>query len=805
MTDPSKDALQRDADAVERATQLTTDSIRRLLEQQADEDNPLSILAIAEREDLIDEVSRIIPAGNVLSFVLSGIMTSRAREYHATGASPGKSHLNALFKGVSYMRNNMMYQLAFAGPATVLAGYNMLLQLAGAEPEEYLPDGVWQFYVEFGLREDAGRHQTETLAFSRAASAHQASEVDQLAAWLLAAQQFLHDYENLLNQVWEEFYRLIVIEETTGLTGLLRQWQLERPFAAPNAHTNLLDYRQQRFEAFCKHHLAQVSPQQWRQFSQQWYSPAKQDELGRRRRAYIRQLTIHRYLEPGEYSDERYPTPPESRSIAVVHNNNYFIVPLMPGDANTPKTDMRQQAAAILSYDGDSRAMVDTILVNAPRQHQMRLRAALSASQREHLERLRKASIIINWDVAPRDQPLTYIRTGRRGIGDHGLTVFRTDASTVFDFSHIFFDGPWAMATAEILTNEASKYLKLLADHPPQPIHTIKITPLDLQTNPKFLSVASKVNQKINYVSAEYSKPIAPLQQARQALKTRTNIRLTINDLLVLYRTIYGPYYHPSEALKRSLQQVASTQRGSVLVRAIYAMIEQRRNTNPSLFIPIDASRYDPKERLFPSVFRSPLMDFRTEHEQLLHLRDEAIKRKLFGSNRAAVDQFYQERQNYLGSLHAFSEVMQRYRDIATSGQSMGATAIRLIAGLPEAAQKIVDGIPGQLTVVNEAIKGEEVFSNVGQVVSNSSISRFSSAKDDNDKKVMVWGIMTDAQDTLHIALRDFRQPVLDLALEGHPQVAQTITLDFLIGYMEGLYTFVDQMQSLIMTDKRRG
>ncbi len=804
MTDPSPDALQRDANAVERATQLTTDSIRRLIEQQAGENNQLSLLSIAEREDLIDEVARIIPAGNVLSFVMSGIMSSRDREYHTSGASPGKSHLNALFKGLSFMRDNMMYQLAFAGPATVLAGYNMLLQLAGGDPEEYLPDGVWQFYVEFGLREDAARHQTETLAFQRLATQLQATETNQLAAWLLATQQLLRDYEDLLGLIWEEHARLEAIEEATGLTGLRRQWQLQRPFAAPDVNTNLVTYRQAQFEAFCKMHLSQVSQEQWRRFSQQWYLPVKQDELRRRQRAYMRQLSIHKYLEPGDYSDERYPIPPEDRSIAVVYNNNYFIVPVPPGQSPAIATLMWQQANAIIGYGGQSTAEVDRVLTQAPRQYQVRLRATLDPDRREQLERLRKASIIINWDAVHRDQPLTYIRTGRRGVGDHGLTIFRTNASTVFDFSHIFFDGPWAMATAEILTNEAMKSLALLAEKPPPTERNAAVAPLDLRATPKFYNAAGKISQNINYVSAEYSRPIELLQETRQILLKRTRIRLTINDLLVLYRTIYNPYYQQSDALKRTLERVAQSRRGAVLVRAVHSMIDGKRNTNPSLLIPIDASRYDPKERIFPSAFRSPLPDFREEHERLVALRSSAMQRKLFGSNRTSIEAFVSERQDYLGYLQAFSTVMQRYRDIATSGQSMSATAIRLIAGLPGAAQKVVDGIPGQLTVVNEAIKGEEVFSNVGQVVPNSSISRFSSAKDDNDKKVLVWGIMSDAHGKLHITLRDFRQPVLDLAKEGHSEVAQAVTQDFLRGYMEGLYAFADQIQLIMTTDKRR-
>lgn len=35
--------------------------------------------------------------------------------------------------------------------------------------------------------------------------------------------------------------------------------------------------------------------------------------------------------------------------------------------------------------------------------------------------------------------------------------------------------------------------------------------------------------------------------------------------------------------------------------------------------------------------------------------------------------------------------------------------------------------------------------------------SRFISAKDDNESKVLVWGIMTDDHEYMHLSIRDFR------------------------------------------------
>jgi hypothetical protein len=159
-------------------------------------------------------------------------------------------------------------------------------------------------------------------------------------------------------------------------------------------------------------------------------------------------------------------------------------------------------------------------------------------------------------------------------------------------------------------------------------------------------------------------------------------------------------------------------------------------------------------------------------------------------------------RGDYLRLLLVFGDVMRRYRSIAVDGQSMSTTAIRLIAGLPGSMQRLLDGLPGHFSFMNDAIKGEEVFSNVGRVSSGSSLSRFSSAKDDNDKKVLVWGIMTDDSDMLRVSLRDFRLPVLALAQFGYPDLSQLVTRDFLDSFLAGFNVFVREIGAVISSSK---
>lgn len=795
-----------DRDAIERATRLTTDSIRQLIEAHESSSDPaVSQISVAERNELIEEVSRIIPAGNVVNFVFSGIIHARGRETIEINAATGRSHMNALFKGLSMMRDNMFYQLAFAGPATILAGYNMLLQLAGADPAKYLPEGAWQFYVEFGLREDAAHHQNETIAFQNLIASFRRApdEAIQLSAWVLSVMSLIKDYEQLMALQWEELVRLEAIEETTGLTNLHREWQKVRPYSAPDLETNLVAYRQQRFEEFCNYYLSTVSESQWQAFSNSWFNPEIQDERGRQARAYVRQLSIYRNLIPGEYSDERYPIRPEDLHVGIIYKDNYYLIPIVNPETPEEITHVVQTVQNILRNKVEPLAEIDRVLVTTPRNVQLRVRGTLNREQQDAITRLHSAPIFINWDKANRNQPLTMIRNGRRGIGDHALTLFRTDSSMVFDFSHIFFDGPWAMAIAEMLTNEAMKYLHIGQNQSVAP-NPQAITPLNLKATTKFLRTISKYPQHITHISAEVSRPIEPLQQLRRVIQARTGLRITINDLLVLYRTIFNQYYQPSDALQKALKRIAKDKRSAVLARNIDNMISTKQTANPSLLIPIDATRYDPKERIFPSPFRSPLPNFRAEHETLLQLRQSASQRKLFGQNKNSIQQFLEERQRYVGYLQAFGELMQRYREIAVEGNSMGTMAIRLIAGLPEAMQQLMDEIPGNLSVVNEAIKGEEVFSNVGRVVQHSSIIRFASAKDDNDKKVLVWGIMTDDDNTLYITLRDFRPPVLDLVREGHEDIALLVTQDFLNAYMDGLYRFAEEMGDIISTSVKK-
>ncbi len=85
----------------------------------------------------------------------------------------------------------------------------------------------------------------------------------------------------------------------------------------------------------------------------------------------------------------------------------------------------------------------------------------------------------------------------------------------------------------------------------------------------------------------------------------------------------------------------------------------------------------------------------------------------------------------------------------------------------------------------------------MGAVASGSTLQRFITAKDDNDQKTLAWGVITDADGTLHVALRDFRPHVALLIAEGQRDVAQRVTHDYLAAYVHGLNQFVYEVQRI--------
>ena len=156
---------------------------------------------------------------------------------------------------------------------------------------------------------------------------------------------------------------------------------------------------------------------------------------------------------------------------------------------------------------------------------------------------------------------------------------------------------------------------------------------------------------------------------------------------------------------------------------------------------------------------------------------------------------FDAERRALLTDLHTFSATLQVLKQVTMRGESFTTAALRLLGHLPGAMQYVVDLIPQKIGVLNEILKGREVFSNVGQMAASSSLTRFASARDDGVTKLLVWGMMSDASDRLVVTLRDFRPHVTALHQHNRHDLAQLLAQDYLDHYAHGVNALVRRIQ----------
>ena len=112
----------------------------------------------------------------------------------------------------------------------------------------------------------------------------------------------------------------------------------------------------------------------------------------------------------------------------------------------------------------------------------------------------------------------------------------------------------------------------------------------------------------------------------------------------------------------------------------------------------------------------------------------------------------------------------------------------------------MLDKIPTRYEKLNNLLKGTEVLSNLGAVAKSSSITRFITAKDDNEQKQLTWGVVTDAQGTLVITLRDFRPHVALLHNAGRNDLANLIVQDFLDAYVQGFNQYIQEVTQIAVT-----
>jgi hypothetical protein len=765
----------------------------------------ISSLSLPEIDAVADLVARMIPAGNVPGVILNGLARLAGRR---PPFKTVKRDVNLLFKGVEQALDRIVYTAFFAGPAAVIWGYQNLLKLAGKDPEDSFPEGTWQFYAYYALREDTARHANETHGFDTTLAQHQIhlSAVDRITAWVMAAIHCLYQYNALLENEWRERVYTHLLRQVTAdgpdaphYASLYRQWEKQRPYGRgpdTSAGDDYPTYRRVKFDAFLEEAMGDLDENRRHEWASR-LRVAEQRELP----AYQQQMSILTYLEPGTYGETRRPIPLRQACVGVIYQGRYHLIAACSPGTNQPEDvdSVRGQVAALVTRANEESLDSLTALARAKRAAASKLRTQMSQNVAEDLDALQLAPILVNCDPHPRDLPLSELRRVERGVGDHALTILDTGETFVFDQSHIFFDGTWGAALAEILTNEALSWAVYLHSLPPaQPgEQVLRTLPCDLQpSEQKLILEAPRVTPEVGVESTAVD--LQAIQALRKLFKVRSDLlEVTVNDLLVLYRAIHAATYQPDPALVEELRDLRRDDTIQQAALASLEAIENSRQMNPPILILVDASQRSPRDRVYPMTFTVPLaeLDLLNLHAQVV----EALSafREAAEDRTALYAKFDRLQRVYLATLAGFGQVMSRAKEIAIVGESASVGTIKLLAHLPSPLQHMLDKVPGRFDLLNDIIKGREIFSNIGVVAPSSTLTRFITAKDDNDKKTLAWGIMTDSDGAMCITLRDFRPHVGLLQACGRKDLAARIAQDYLDAYAQGLNGYVRDLHRI--------
>ncbi len=794
-------------DQLKTATKLTAEEIKTVV--RSNELAGLGELSPPEVDAVVERVSQVIPAGNVPGMILSGLARLQGRKL-PEGAS--ERDVNLLFKGLEQTLEKAAYMGLFAGPATVIWAYQNLLKLAGVDARDAFPEGMWQFYVAYALREDTARHTNETHGFDTILEQHQIypDRAERLTSWVMAAVTCLHQYNDLLVNVWRERVYAFELRQATRnaqdaeyYADLYNQWVTIRPYArGPEAASDesFPQYRLNKFLEF----MTQATLDLPESVHKNWIDrieKREENELG----AYLRQMTILTYLDPGAYGETRVPLAVEHTRVGVIYQGRYFLIPICePGSDEPIKVGTVANFIAGILAGSPAPGVSLVPLTRMKRASWTSARRKLDKISRLALEHLRQAPILLNFDLRPRHLPLARLRQTERGVGDHALTIFDTGETLVFDQSHIFFDGAWGAAFAEVMTNEALSWAVYLHQFPPERYAPAQPEMLEFGMAPEDLLQFGDPERSNAEAWAESNEVVVRgIFFLRKLFKRRSDLlKLTVNDLLVLYRAIHAVTYQPSPPLARKLKQLLDNPKTQAAAEAAIRGIQASQRVNPSILIPVDASLGYPRERIHPMSFEVPLQGL-----DLLQLHDQALDtlsayERGSGDRSEAYARFDEVQRTYMLALAGFGEVLDRVKVIAVDGETDTMSSLKLLAHLPPPLQRLLDRYSGSFEWMNDMIKGREVFSNIGRVAHTSTLTRFMTAKDDNDKKDLAWGILTDKDEQMHITLRDFRPHVAVLAAQGEKYLADEMAQDYLDAYARGLNQYIAELHRITVASR---
>jgi len=786
---------------VENATIATAEDLHTIAASLAEEH--ISELTLPEVEEVVNVIARVIPAGNVPGLIASGLA-------RLEGSNPSekdvKRDVGMLFRGVNQMLDKAVYNVFFAGPAQILWGYQNILKLTGKDPDAAFPEGTWQFYVDYALREDTARHSNETNGFDRALHDKGVvlDDIDRMTCWMMTVVETLHEYPKLLENEWRE---RVYIRELINLVDdekhrkrfadLHSQWLKVLPYrrmADARGDEDYPAYRRRKFDEWLFQFLAKLSKAQRLEWLKR-HQTAKENEL----QAYVRQMSIRSYLHPDQYAETRTPVEISNMHVAIVYGEHYYLIPICEEDTQKPidASTVRSAIMAIVQQPSQEAPAELALFARIKRGQWEALQRKLPKTLLDELHTLRLCPIVLNFNPRNRNQPLAEIRQAERGIGDHALTIFDTRESFVFDQSHIYFDGAWGVALAEIMTNKALKWASDLSLQD-------RVIPTERPYSPRFhlSSDIRKTIEKLDRVMPEVSAENAEIHiegvlELRDIFKQRNDLlSLTVNDMLLLYRAIHAIRYRPDKKLVDNLKKLRKERFAREAAdSALEAMKAQAQP--PAILMPVDAGRSSPRDRLHPMSFEVPLQELNLV--QLHHKVVNALDDYEQGGTSATFDRL---QRHYLAALAGFGQVMQRAKEIANAGESASVGTIKLLAHVPVPLQHLLNQIPGRFETLNDIIKGREVFSNVGRVAESSTLTRFISAKDDNSQKELVWGVLTTAQGYMDISLRDFRPHVGMLIKIGHRDLAQTITEDYLDTFVREFEQYIQDLHRITLKSR---
>jgi hypothetical protein len=250
----------------------------------------------------------------------------------------------------------------------------------------------------------------------------------------------------------------------------------------------------------------------------------------------------------------------------------------------------------------------------------------------------------------------------------------------------------------------------------------------------------------------------------------------------------------------QELQALAQTDDTELQTAAQLALatIQPDEQPEPAVLIPVDASRQNPQARVHPMSFSLPLRAI-----ELYRLHQKTVQAlNAYNQVHGPYETFDEQQRYYLATLAGLAAVLSRSKEIAAGGESTAVAALKLLAHVPAPLQQWLNEIPSQFDLLNDLIRGREVFSNIGAVVEDSTLTRFMTAKDDNEQKTLAWGIITDAEQCLHITLRDFRPHVSALVRAGQSDLANRIAYDYAVTYGQGLNRFVRELLQITLASR---